>query len=129
MRENAVMHHQMLALSQSGATVWRNNTGQAWTGDVTRLADGSVLIRNPRPLHAGLCKGSSDLIGIVPHIVTPDDVGRVLGLFLAVESKAPKGRASDAQRNFVEHIQRCGGLAGVARSVDEALAVMRRIPK
>ena len=55
-----------------GATrLFRNNVAGAWVGQSRRFSraetvvvqPGDVLIRNARPLHAGLCEGSSDLIG------------------------------------------------------------------
>ncbi|SDX68625.1 VRR-NUC domain-containing protein [Thiocapsa roseopersicina] len=123
MSEKSIQNSVMLAASQSGMTVWRNNTGQAWTGDATRLKDGSILIRNPRPLHAGLCKGSSDLIGIRPVVVTAEMLGQTIAQFAAVEVKTPKGKLSEQQAKFLSFVESKGGLALVARSADDILTV------
>jgi hypothetical protein len=58
-------------------------------------------------------KGSSDILGLLPG-----------GRFLAVECKAPDGRLSPEQRQFLADIKAQGGLAVVARSyrdIEEAL--------
>lgn len=123
MTETNLMRSIMAGVSHPGCRIFRQNVGTGWTGDVQRLTDGSILIRNPRPLQAGLCKGSSDLIGWRSVEVTPDMIGRRLALFLAIEVKGPKGRATDEQRNFIDRVRLDGGLAGIARCVDDALGI------
>lgn len=123
--EAGIQKHVMLALSNAGATIWRNNTGQAWVGDATRLANGDVLLKNPRPLHAGLCKGSSDLIGVRPLLITEQHLGATIGQFVAVEVKSARGRPTQEQANFLGHVQSCGGAAGIARSPDDALSILK----
>lgn len=117
--ESRILSEILLAAGEHGLTLWRNNVAQAWTGEVRRLPDGSVLIRNPRPLHAGLCKGSSDLIGLKPLVITEADVGRTVAQFTALEVKAKSGRVSPAQRTFLDFVARAGGLAQIVRSVSD----------
>lgn len=68
---------------------------------------------------------SSDLIGIWPVTVTPEMVGQTLGVFFAVEVKAPgwKFRQSDkravAQQNFLTWVSRHGGVAMFATKETE----------
>lgn len=100
MRESTIQKQIMVALSEAGCMVWRNNTG------VLKNAAGI-------PIKFGLCPGSSDLIGICPQ-----------GRFLAVEVKTPTGRVSEAQQRFIDAVRAAGGLAGVARSVEDALAII-----
>jgi len=97
MTERTLMHEIMLALSEAGCMVWRNNTGA--------LPD-----KYGRPVQFGLCRGSSDIIGIAPD-----------GSFLAVEVKTKTGRTTKEQENFIWRVQYCGGIAGVVRSVEDAL--------
>lgn len=104
--------------------LFRNNVAMAWTGDAQRLQDGSVLIRNPRPLHAGLHRGSGDLIGWRRRIVTPQDVGCEVAQFLSLEIKTPKGRPTADQKNWADVVRGFGGLAGIVRSELEAEAVI-----
>lgn len=75
------------------------------------------------PVKYGLCEGSSDRIGITTVIVTPEMVGRELGIFTAWEVKTQTGSADDKQKDFIAAVRRAGGLAGVVRSPDEAVAV------
>lgn len=118
--EHGIQNDIRLALS-GHATMFRNNVGTAWTGDVQRLRDGSILIRNPRPFHAGLMVGSGDLIGWRSVEITPDMVGKKIAVFASVEVKSLKGKASAAQQNWRKNVINAGGLACVAKSSTEAL--------
>jgi hypothetical protein len=83
-----------------------------------------LLDRQGRPVKFGLCKGSSDLIGLRSVKIGPEHVGQTLAVFVAVEVKAPKGRTTAEQGAFIEQVQAMGGLAGVARTVREAAAIL-----
>lgn len=94
----------MLALTEAGCIVWRNNIGSYTTADghFIRYGVGGV--------------GGSDLIGIY----------KKTGQLIAVEAKGPKGKPSAAQLNFIEQVRAAGGIAGLARSVQEALDLLPR---
>lgn len=125
MKESDIQRLIMLALSNAGCTVWRNNVARAWVGDkYTRLANGDLVIKNPRPLNAGLCVGSSDLIGIYPKVVTQEMVGSTVGIFIGPEIKTPKGRPTKEQSNFQDHVNSRGGISGIARSPADAVALL-----
>lgn len=62
----------------------------------------------------GLGVGSCDLVGIV----APS------GRLFAVEVKTEDGKTTPEQEAWIAMINRFGGVAGVARSVDEALAIV-----
>jgi hypothetical protein len=102
--------------SNQGHRLFRNNVAQGWVGQQVRVSHtqmvmvhpGDIVLRGARVLHAGLCEGSSDLIGI-------SDTGR----FLAVEVKAPKGRVTEGQESFLEMVQRLGGIGIVAKTVED----------
>lgn len=114
--ETKILHRVMLKASELGMTVWRNNSGVAWTANEVERQGNVLLLRDARPLRAGLCPGSSDLIGIKPVVITEEMVGMTLGVFLAIEVKTPTGRLSPEQQRFLEHVQKSGGVAMVARS-------------
>ena len=97
--EANIMNDCMIALSKAGCLIWRNNTG------VLNDANG-------RPIKFGLCKGSADLIGIAKD-----------GRFLAVECKTRTGRVRPEQELFIAAVQKAGGRAGVARSVQDSLKI------
>ena len=115
----------MLALSKSGATIFRNNVGMGWTGKSIRQKDGSILILNPRPLHAGLTTGSSDLIGWKTITITHEMVGKQFAQFVAVEVKTSTGKPSKEQLHFIEAVKKAGGRAGIARTPDEAIIIIQ----
>ena len=83
-----------------------------------------MVVRQGRPLHAGLCVGSGDLIGYSTIEITPDMVGQRVAVFASVEVKAPKGRVSPEQAAFAQHIRSVGGLSGIARSVADAELIL-----
>ncbi len=93
-----------------------------------RLQEGDVLLRNPKRFNSGLYKGSSDLVGWRPLTITEDMVGQQVAQFVSIEAKEGSGRLSDAQRRWLETVERQGGFAVVARSVEDvrrALEVRR----
>ncbi len=109
--EAAIQQQIRLALSRAGVVAFRNNVGQ-YTDPKTG-----------RPIRYGLGVGSSDLIGWTPIKVTPDMVGKTLAVFTAVEVKTDRGRPTDAQLNFIEQVLKAGGLAGIARSPEQAVEI------
>lgn len=119
MSEHRIQNEIRLAISGK-ATLFRNNVGTAWIGDTSKLKDGSVLIRNPRVFHAGLCEGSSDLIGWRSLTITPEMVGQTVAVFAALEVKSKTGRATAGQKNFCQRVTEAGGFAGIVKSPEEA---------
>ena len=141
MPESAVMREIWRDLSRGSRRLFRNNVGTGWAGGgqgrrATRvsaqnlaaaraaLRPGDVVVPAGRPLHAGLAEGSADHIGwqTVELQISPAHVGKVmrLAVFLSIESKAASGRMKPAQRNWLEQVRQAGGIAVVARSVEEA---------
>ena len=47
-------------------------------------------------------------------------VGRRVAVFAGIEVKAERGRVSDEQRRFVDAVRGAGGIAGIARSPEDA---------
>lgn len=68
--------------------------------------------------------GGSDLLGLKSVLVTPAMVGRRLAQFAAVEVKSGSGRATPQQGHFIETVLAAGGLAGLARSVEDARRIL-----
>lgn len=125
MRESAVTSHIKLAAAQNGCELWRNNSGGFFdeSGRFVRFGLGSFTPNQ----HCA----SSDYIGIRPVLITPEMIGQVLGVFLAVEIKAENWsyRLNDKhtadQQRFIDIVNRAGGFAGFARSVDEFKKIAR----
>jgi len=134
MSEIEIQQRILLACGRGDTRLFRNNVGTAWAGraqQITRsnaftigqtLKPGDVVVRNARPLHAGLAVGSSDLIGLRSITIGPKHLGQRLAVFAAIEVKSATGRATPEQAAFIEQVQAMGGLAGVARSVSDAAA-------
>jgi hypothetical protein len=127
MSESGILRDAMLRLTEWGARVFRNNVGVGWAGHLERVArpqhvfvrPEDVVLRNARPLHAGLCVGSSDLIGWKTVEVTPGMVGQRVAVFLAVEGKVKNGRLTEAQRQFLKVVSEAGGIVRIAREEGE----------
>jgi len=111
MSEIDIQNEIRMALADAQVMSFRNNTG-------------ALKDKDGRLVRYGLCKGSSDIIGIKKIKITPDMVGQEIGVFMAIEVKAAKGKATQAQTNFLHMVRKHGGLAGVARSVEEALKII-----
>ena len=104
MREAEIQQQIRLALGrETDLVLWRNNVG------IGTMDDGSKQ-------QFGLCKGASDLVGILAPT----------GRFVAFEVKSAKGRVRDEQKLFLELVRGRGGFAAVVRSVDEAKAALER---
>lgn len=58
-----------------------------------------------------------------------DIVGILYGLMLAIEVKKPGGKLSDYQERFLENVNKRGGIAFVAFSVDDVIRVIEGIEK
>jgi hypothetical protein len=107
--ETTIQQQIRLALgTRSDLRLFRNNTGT--------LPDP----RTGRPVQFGLAKGSADLIGLRTVTITPDMVGQQVAVFTSIEVKTPSGRATPAQQNWLNMVRRAGGIAGIARSVQDA---------
>jgi len=134
MQETNIVRKIMLAIGiNPNIRIFRNNTGSAWIGASVKFTKrqsvnveaGDVLIKNARFFNAGLCVGSSDLIGIKSTEITPDMVGQKIAIFTAIEVKQPNGRTSKEQINFINMVNSLGGIAFIAHSDDEAKSFLK----
>ena len=108
-------------LSRGVTRLWRNNVGV--------LRD-----RTGRPVAYGLgsgggeaMPGTSDAIGLHSVTITPEMVGRQIAVFTAIEAKDGADLTAQ-QRAFILNVHRMGGIAGCARSVDDARAILQQGP-
>jgi hypothetical protein len=102
MREQSIMQRVQLEATRKGWRVFRNNVGQ-------------LLDARGVPVRYGLCPGSSDLIGWRELVITPEMVGQKVAQFVAVEVKTPTGKATAQQMQFLQAVERAGGVAVVVR--------------
>jgi hypothetical protein len=109
--EQRIQQEIRLAISKGDCRVFRNNTG-------------TLRDANGRPVQFGLCKGSADLIGWRTITITPEMVGQQVAVFTSIEVKTPTGRVQPEQKQWLEAVQAAGGIAGIARSVEDALRIV-----
>jgi len=109
--EHEIQQRIRLACGRGPVRLWRNNTG-------------ALVDQQGRLVRFGLCKGSSDLIGLRSVVVTPEMVGQRIAQFVALEIKAPQGVVSPQQQAFLRLVQELGGVASVCRSIEQAQAVL-----
>jgi hypothetical protein len=98
--EHQIQSDIRVALSKAGHVVFRANVGKV------RMADG-------RFFDTGLPKGFSDLFGF-----------RSDGRIFFIEVKNETGRVRPEQKTFLENVRKRGAIAGIARSVDDALEIV-----
>ena len=98
--ESLIQNQIRVGLSKAGHTVFRVNVGKV------RMADG-------RYFDTGLPKGFPDLFGFRPD-----------GRIFFIEVKNETGKVRPEQKIFIENIRKRGALAGVARSVEDAMEIV-----
>lgn len=91
--EKALVNAIMQYLAAKKIFAWRQNTGAIKVED--RLIRFGVL-------------GCSDIIGLLPN-----------GKMFAIEAKSSKGRLSLAQKSFLDAISKNGGIAIVAKKLED----------
>ena len=109
--EQRIQQEIRLAVSKGDTRVFRNNTG-------------TLRDQHGRPVSFGLAKGSADLIGWRTITITPEMVGQQVAVFTSIEVKSATGRLRPEQQQWLDAVQAAGGIAGVARCVDDALRIV-----
>jgi hypothetical protein len=108
MKEHSIMQRVWVRLSKCGATIFRNNVGL-------------VESKDGRKIRFGLCKGSSDLVGWISKEIAPEDVGKRVAVFMAVEVKQPSGKVTDEQVRFLASVRASGGISTVAYGEEDVV--------
>lgn len=117
-----------LLAAQSGLLMMRNNSGafQDDTGRWVRYG----LMNDSKKINDQI--KSSDLIGITPVLITQDMIGRIVGVFTAVESKregwkcSPTNEREKAQAKFHDLVRSHGGYAGFASDPSHLTEIVGR---
>lgn len=96
----------MLAAGQRGdVLVWRQQSGLFYT-------------REGSPVRVGL-PGMADSGMIVAVTITPDMVGKTIGVAVQPEYKTAGGQQSEAQRNWQRAVEQRGGVYRLVRCADD----------
>jgi hypothetical protein len=91
--------------------LWRNTVGT--TEEWGETSTGAIEARH---ITYGLGEGSPDIVGVVTV--------RGLGVMVGIEAKSATGRVRPAQAQWLAAAAGRGIITGVARSVDEARAII-----
>ena len=115
-----------LEASRLNNWLWRNNNGACETKQGRQIRYG--LANDSKEISRTF--KSSDLIGITPRVITQADVGKVLGVFTAIEAKKPGWKWGGTERergqlNFMKTVITSGGLAGFAQSVEDYINIVK----
>jgi len=112
MTESEIQEHIRAACNTGETRAWRNNIAKL------NVRGRWVNYGIPGP-------GGSDLIGLHSLTIQPEHVGCRVAIFTAIECKTPTGRIRPEQASFMNFITKSGGIAGSARSADDALSLIQ----
>lgn len=98
--ESLIQNQIRVGLSKAGHAVFRVNVGK-------------VKMQNGRWFETGVPKGFSDLFGFRPD-----------GRIFFIEVKNETGKLKPEQKIFIEQMKKRGALAGVARSIEDAMEIV-----
>lgn len=112
--ETVLQNQIRLAISAEcrDSTIFRNHCGALKDSRTNRLVT------------FGLSPGSPDLVGWKTVEITPDMVGQQVAVFCGIEIKTPTGTLRDDQAHWLDRLSKAGGIAGVARSIEDAVVLL-----
>lgn len=132
--EKAIRKEIELAIGGDGkTTLLANVSGQGVVGRVGPIVEGELTwVQGARHISFGLGAkpgrgkgaGFPDLIGWTKVKITPEMVGLDVAVFTGIEVKKEKKKPTEIQQKRIDLIRSSGGLAGVARSVEDARAIV-----
>ena len=112
MTEHEIQNKIRVALSEHGV-VFRTNAGKYWQGKRVYSREFRETVLTELRAVEGLPEGFSDLLFI-------DGAGVAF-----IEVKAAHGRRREAQEKFINRMRDYGHRAGFARSVEDALKIIK----
>lgn len=133
--ESDIVKLIMLQATRMGARLLRNQVGMAYManrartlqrGETYTARGGETILFDCRKAVTGLGKGSPDLVGWSPMVVTPEHVGRSLAVFAGVEVKRPGQKPRPDQQQWLDMLASQGALAGCATSPEDLNHILFR---
>jgi hypothetical protein len=133
--ESTVIANVRIITSAKGMRLFRNSVGQAWQGRITEDQN-LIYPKSKRPVYVieltdarrvtyGLVKGSSDLIGWRPLVITADMVGKTIAQFTSIECKTKAySKITDEQANWLDQVAKSGGYAALARESKNGVEII-----
>ena len=104
----------LLVGARHDVMIWRNQTGKFLSMDGQRV----VKVGNP---------GAPDALGVVQVTITPDMVGKTIGVAIAPEFKTQTGRQSDRQKDWQAAFEKRGGIYRLIRSPGELVQLVEDV--
>lgn len=123
MTESELLTEVLLDVSRGSTRMFRSNAGLAWQGRIISQTPSSLVLAHPRPIKL-MAEGFSDTCGWRSRLITEVDVGRRIAQWASIELKVGRRQPTAEQIAFLETVRRAGGIAGLARSVGEARALL-----
>lgn len=114
-KESTISKQIRLTLSSENSVVFRTNAGVFWQGNRVYSNEFRQYVLKDLRKVDGLPAGFSDLIVVA-------DKGRIA----FIETKTATGKARTAQLKFINRMQELGHSAGIARNIDDAIAILER---
>lgn len=110
--ESSIQNLIMLDLSLHGVLSWRQQVGS-----YRHLhTDGVVKIGVP---------GMADIGAIIPVTITPEMVGKTIGVAAQIEVKTLTGKQRDNQKRWELAVKKRHGIYAVCRSSDDAIKICK----
>jgi hypothetical protein len=110
--ESGIQNRIMLDLSLHGALVWRQQVGSYRY----LHTEGVVKIGVP---------GMADIGAIIPVTITPEMVGKTIGIAAQIEVKTLTGKQRDNQKLWELAVNKRHGIYAVCRSPEEAIKIIK----
>lgn len=123
MRETPIQSEIIKTMGANGVYALRVNSGSFWGGKLVSNDGRYAVLENPTKVQ-GAAEGTSDVIGCKPTLITQEMVGKMFGRFVAIEVKIPTKKAKPQQAVFLANVKKWGGIAGVARSPEDAVRIL-----
>jgi hypothetical protein len=121
--EREIQNEIQKQLSRNETRLFRINCGQSYQGRIVEQTPDRLILSPWYPIKLG-ATGISDLIGWTTGGGAIGSYACDVAIFTAVEVKGPRTPITPEQLAFIDTVRRAGGRAGVARSVEEARAII-----
>ena len=91
-----------------------------------RLFKNTTGYDKERKIHYGIPKkGGADILGWTIELLSGyDGIFHKRPIITAIEVKTGDAKLTAIQKNFIKQVQKAGGLAGVARSIEDARKIV-----
>lgn len=125
MKEQGIQSEILITMAEQGTYGLRVNSGQFWGGKMVKHDGKYLVLENPTKI-LGAPAGTSDIVGCKPTIITPQMVGKTVGIFVCIEVKKPTESAKKHQEDYLAQMRLRGAIVGVARSREDAVRILGR---